>query len=222
MDYKNNTATYLIKYNLYLCVYHSILVASHIQLFATPWTVAHQGSLSKKFSGQEYWSGLPFPSPENLPNPGMEPVSPASQVDSLPSEPPGHRGEGCSLLFWGPISSLRASVFPFPKVEIHWLSGQGGTGVWLEGFAVATIPKVKAVCPVGSQRSPPVPLTWPQMSQTLSRASDFSISISIFLFMLLSSSFSQVSILSALSEIWKTRREFFTPVGEGWQGKLFF
>ena len=89
MDYKNNTATYLIKYNLYLCVYHSILVASHIQLFATPWTVAHQGSLSKKFSGQEYWSGLPFPSPEDPPNPGMEPESLVLETVSLPSEQAG-------------------------------------------------------------------------------------------------------------------------------------
>ena len=102
------------------------------------------------------------------------------------------------------------------------MSRQGGMGVWLEGFAVATILKVKTVCPLGSQRSPPIPSTWLQVSQTLSRASDFSISVSIFLFMLFSSSLSQVSILSALSEIWKTRREFLTPVGEDWRGELFF
>ena len=41
------------------------------------------------------------------------------------------------------------------------MSGQGGVGVWLEGFAIATIAKVEAVCPVGSQGSPPIPLTWP-------------------------------------------------------------
>ena len=45
--------------------------------------------LSMKFSRQEYWSGLPFPSPGNLPNPGIKPKSPALQADSLPSEPPG-------------------------------------------------------------------------------------------------------------------------------------
>ena len=45
--------------------------------------------LSMKFSRQEYWSGLPFPSPGNLPNPGIRPKSPALQADSLPSEPPG-------------------------------------------------------------------------------------------------------------------------------------
>ena len=55
----------------------------------TPWTVAHQAPLSMAFSGQEYWSGSPFPSPGDLPDPGMEPRSPALQADSLLSKPPG-------------------------------------------------------------------------------------------------------------------------------------
>ena len=54
-----------------------------------PWAVAHQTLLSIEFSRQEYWSGLPFSSPENLPDPATEPMSPSLQVDSLPSEPPG-------------------------------------------------------------------------------------------------------------------------------------
>ena len=53
---------------------------SHVQLFATPWTVAYQAPSSMEFSRQEYWSGLPFPSPGNLPDPGIEPGSPALQV----------------------------------------------------------------------------------------------------------------------------------------------
>ena len=60
-----------------------------VRLFGTPWTVAYQAPLSMEFSRQEYWSGLPFPSPGDLPNPGIEPGSPALQVDTLPSEPPG-------------------------------------------------------------------------------------------------------------------------------------
>ena len=52
----------------------------------TPWTVAHQAPLSMEFSRQEYWSGLPFPSPGYLPDPGVKPRSPAFQVDSLLSE----------------------------------------------------------------------------------------------------------------------------------------
>ena len=62
---------------------------SHVQLLVTPWTVARQAPLSMRFSRQEYWSGLPVPSPGDLPDPEMEPVSSALQADSLPSEPPG-------------------------------------------------------------------------------------------------------------------------------------
>ena len=57
---------------------------SCVRLFGTPWTVANQALLSMGFSRQGYWSGLSFPSPRDLPNPGIEPVSPAPQVDSLP------------------------------------------------------------------------------------------------------------------------------------------
>ena len=62
---------------------------SHVRLFVTPWTVARQAPLSMEFSGQEYWSGLSFPSPGDLPDPGIEPESPAFQAESLLSEPPG-------------------------------------------------------------------------------------------------------------------------------------
>ena len=61
---------------------------SRVQLFATPWTVAHQAPPSMEFSRQEYWSGLPFPSPGDLPDPGIEPGSPTLRADALPSEPP--------------------------------------------------------------------------------------------------------------------------------------
>ena len=61
---------------------------SRVRLFATPWTVAHQAPRSMKFSRQEYWSGLPFSSPGDLPNPGIEPRSPALQAGALPSESP--------------------------------------------------------------------------------------------------------------------------------------
>ena len=56
---------------------------SHVQLFASPWTVARQAPRSMGFPRQEYWNGLPFPSPKDLPEPGIEPVAPALQVDSL-------------------------------------------------------------------------------------------------------------------------------------------
>ena len=57
---------------------------SPVQLFVTPWTVAFQAPLSTGFPRQKYWSGLPFPSPGDLPNLGIKTVSPALQADSLP------------------------------------------------------------------------------------------------------------------------------------------
>ena len=63
-----------------------------VQLLATPWTAAHvayKAPLSMEFSRQEYWSGLPFPSPGYLPYPGIKPRSPTLRADALPSEPSG-------------------------------------------------------------------------------------------------------------------------------------
>ena len=65
------------------------LVTKSCPTFMTPRTVARQAPLSIGFSKHEYWSGLPFPFPEDLPNPGMEPGSPALQADFLPTELPG-------------------------------------------------------------------------------------------------------------------------------------
>ena len=67
---------------------------SRVQLFATLWTIAHQAPPSIKFSRQEYWSGLPFPSPGDLPDPGAEPGSPTLQADALLSEPLGKPHSG--------------------------------------------------------------------------------------------------------------------------------
>ena len=73
------------KNKVHQSVSHSVMSDS-----ATLKTVAHQAPLSMGFLIQEYWSGLPFPSPGDLPKPGIEPRSPALQVDSLPPEPPAH------------------------------------------------------------------------------------------------------------------------------------
>ena len=83
-------------------------VLSHVQLFSAPWTVACQTPLSMEFSRQEYWRGLPFPTPEDLPDPEIEPTSPESpalQVDSLLSEPPGKPilGKGWRFSGIGPL-----------------------------------------------------------------------------------------------------------------------
>ena len=70
--------------------FSSVQLLSRVRLFVTPWTVAYQAPPSMGFSKQECWSGLPFPSPGDLPDPGIEPGSPALLADALPSEPPGH------------------------------------------------------------------------------------------------------------------------------------
>ena len=69
------------------------MVYFYLFIFMQNWTIAHQAPLSMGFPRQEYWSGLSFPSPGNLPDPEIEPGSPALQADSLLSEPQGK-------LFW--------------------------------------------------------------------------------------------------------------------------
>ena len=70
---------------------------SHVRLFATSWTIAYQTPLSVGFSRQGYWSGLPFPSLGELPDPETEPRSPTLQADALPSEPPEKPDQGTNL-----------------------------------------------------------------------------------------------------------------------------
>ena len=74
------------RYNLFEVKWKSF---SLVWLFATPWTVVYHTPPSMGFSRQGYWSGLPFPSPEDLRDPEIEPKSPALKADALPSEPPG-------------------------------------------------------------------------------------------------------------------------------------
>ena len=81
---------------------------SPVQLFATPWTIAHQAPLSMGFPRQEYLSGLPFLSPGDLPNPGIRPISPVWQTSSLPLH---HLGNP-SLLLVEPKSSEQQRHLP--------------------------------------------------------------------------------------------------------------
>ena len=84
---------------------------SRVQLFGFPWSAAHQALLSMEFSRQEYWSELPIPSPGDLPDPGVEPWSPALQADSLPSEPPEELessvGRCCDSYFTGAETKIQ-------------------------------------------------------------------------------------------------------------------
>ena len=104
---------------------------SRVRLFVTPWTVAYQEPQSTEFSRQEYWSGLLFPSPRDLPNPGIEPRFPVLQADALPSEPPGKPWKIYGTLQnWthiadkhGFLCSLNSIAWVFPQdLSCFWIT----------------------------------------------------------------------------------------------------
>ena len=121
-------------------LWSKVKLLSHVWLFATPWTVAYQAPPSLGFFRQEYWSGLPFPSPGDLPNPGIEPGSPLLQADALPSEPPG--------------KSAVKEVYK-ERTLIPWVLGAGGGSsdserimgsskkAWLSVGSLGWVPRVK-------------------------------------------------------------------------------
>ena len=94
---------------------------SRVRLFATPWTVADQALPSMGFSRQECWSGLPFPSPGDLSDTGIEPGSPALQADALPSEPPILFIRASVLLIID-CSFFSRSTFVYPFALVYTLS----------------------------------------------------------------------------------------------------
>ena len=105
---------------------------SCVRLFATLWTVACEAPLSMGFSSQEHKSGYPFPSPEDLPNPGIKPGSPALQTESLPSEPPGKP----PWIVEGILFHVHKRVFIiFSSLQMEWIrQSQGEASTWLSPF----------------------------------------------------------------------------------------
>ena len=106
---------------------------SCVQLFETPWTIACQAPLSMGFPRQEHWSGLPFPSPGDFSDPGIEPRSPALQADSLPFEPPGNP---CSWFILRPpcvmvFHSLRQGTFECSGPSFESASKEGSYNLQL-------------------------------------------------------------------------------------------
>ena len=96
---------------------------SRVRLFEAQWTVAYQAPPSMGFSRQEYWSGLPFPSPGDLPDPGIEPRFPSLEADALTSEPPGakgkpglNKGEDCC-----PCITLHIPLFLYVQLGVYKL-----------------------------------------------------------------------------------------------------
>ena len=118
-----------IKYTVVLCAYQSF---GHVRLFVTPWTVAHQAPLSMGFLRQNYWSGWPFPSPGNLPNPGTEPGSSAFQADSSPSWPPGNP----QLSWVGPNQDTATTVFIIILLVICQIKNKSSTYTWNQYNAI--------------------------------------------------------------------------------------
>ena len=91
------------------------VVLRRVRLSATPWTEAHQAPQSMDFSGQEYWSGLPFPPPGDLSDPGIEPVSPASPAlvgTFSPAEPPGKSMHG--------LCKTKSIFVDYLKFKFNW------------------------------------------------------------------------------------------------------
>ena len=108
-------------YCMTLFIWSKVKSLSHVQPFATPWTVAYQALPSMGFSRQEYWSGLPFPSPGDLSNPGIKPGSPALQTDALPSEQPGKpRPEYWS---WKALPFFRGSSQSRDQTQVSHIAG---------------------------------------------------------------------------------------------------
>ena len=102
-----------------------VKLLSRVRLFATPWTVAYQAPPSMGFSRQECWSGLPFSSPGDLPDPGIEPGSPALQADALPSEPLGKPSH--TFLHLCPLSCKHYCPRFLLGLQLPWLSNTHGT-----------------------------------------------------------------------------------------------
>ena len=86
----------------------------------SPWTIAHRAPPSMEFSRQEYWSGLPFPSPGGLPDPGIEPRSPALQANTLPSEPPGKYPHGLTALCAFPLTHIGNPRHQISNHNLEW------------------------------------------------------------------------------------------------------
>ena len=116
-----------------------------VHFFANPWTVAHQASLSMEFSRQEFWSGLPFPSSGDLPNPSIKPRSPALQEDSLLSEPsrkPKNTGVSSLSLLQGnfPTQGLNQGLL-YCRGILYQLGYPGSPGKGLSGRNTCNLSK---------------------------------------------------------------------------------
>ena len=134
---------------------------SRVLLFATPWTIAYQALPSMRFSRQEYWSGLPFPSPGDLPDPGIEARSPAFQADTLTSETPGSLPDIKGQIYL-PFPVLTPSSFFWPSQFYFSKLDKQGCFFFFFNFSTAAA-KLLQSCPTlcdpidGSSPGSPIP-----------------------------------------------------------------
>ena len=148
--------------SLYMKVYMKMKSLSRVQLFAAPWTVAYQAPASMGFSRQEYWSGLPFPSPGDVPNLGIEPRSPAFQADALTSEPPGKPKIRLVVMkeiftYWGCLASTWLDLNFMLLAHSVFSSVQSLSRVWL--FVTQWTTACQASLSIINSRSPPKPVS---------------------------------------------------------------
>ena len=137
---------------------------SHVQLFVSPWTVAYQAPPSMGFSRQEYWSGLPFPSPGDLPDSGIEPRSPALQADALPFEPPGRLYLKLSTLQTEPTLLCGYSLSP-----VTFLTHLGAQADTWEAFIplASPVPSTSPSLWIPPPNTSPPRLSWEDSKNTL-------------------------------------------------------
>ena len=132
---------------------------SHVQYFATPWTLAHQASLSLGFSRQEYWSGLPCPPPGDLPDLGTEPRPLTLQADSSSSEPPTHPHQSL-VCFWCKECLQSPAHQPWHSLLFAIKVVSVLEKLWSSGYVSLSAPCVSCIYQNGTltNNSPPSPL----------------------------------------------------------------
>ena len=144
-----------------LCTKWEVKSLSRVQLFATPWTVAYQAPPSMGFSGQEYWSGWPFPSPGDLPDPGIESGTPAFQAEALTSEPPGksyRKVTSTRKPSQTHSPSFSHSVLSLPPESTDvWIPGWRS---WLLAFLLPWAQAHRSPASVTSPEDPILSITW--------------------------------------------------------------
>ena len=122
-----------------------VQLLNRVQLFVTPWTVAYQAHLSKEFPRQEYWSGLPFPSPGDLPDPGIEPTSPAWQGDSLPLSHLVSPQLNVHVSLWTKVAP-HMCVCVCVRARAHSLMYYTGTRVYRKLCVTVNVRKISHLC----------------------------------------------------------------------------